>query len=78
MSNALQNATKNIIYTVGTSNAMHANMGLVNAKIGKIIEKMLSWQVLLLIATVLLLVVASAGIAYTTMRLIQTKKNCTK
>ena len=75
ISNALQNSVKNIIYTVGTSNAMHADMGLINAKTGKVIENMLAWQVILLITTVVLLIVAGAGIAYTTVRLIPKKQS---
>ena len=73
-SHALQRATKNVIYTVGTSNAMHADMGLVNHKTGKAVERMLGWQVTLLILTIVLVVFAGTGISYTTVRILQTKK----
>ncbi len=72
-SNALQQAVKNVIYTVGTSNAMHADMGLVNHATGKVIERILPWQVMLLIGTIVLLLFAGAGISYTTVRIVQTK-----
>ena len=76
--NVLQRATKNIIYTVGTSNAMYADMGFVNHRTGKIVERMLGWQVTLLVFTIVFVVLAGAGISYTTVRLIQTKKGKNK
>ncbi len=52
---------------------MHADMGLVNHATGKVIERILPWQVMLLIGTIVLLLFAGAGISYTTVRIVQTK-----